>query len=761
MKSLGFNYEITIGKRFWLWFAVFLLFLLSATLDIYTTNPGSRFMLTKNFARYFRFWIDPADRNRYSYLDYAIHDGKIYSDKPPVLALLAVPFYWLGMLLAYLLYGFDATVLEQDEMAKIVIVFAILIVNSIGILRCYDLLENLGYSEKTRFITTISIGFGSLFYSYAHTFFSHALVASFLIMTLYHLTNIETPAKSHKKRDALLAGMFLGFAMGSDYVILFVVPLFYLFLLLNEHAFTSFAEVKKHIVHTILFTVPMFIIGLFVLFYNFVCFGNPFHTAYRYLPQYFLEYQHFLNPVTNGIYVVLFSNAHGMLLFTPLLFFAILGVPFTFKDNPKLASLLLSIFFLIVFFYGKSYKPDAGLNYGDRFILAAATIFLLSMAALIERILREKNLFGGLVYVIFAIPSFFFSFAGAWISIFPSGGEAMQNPLFGDDTGVGHVQNFYFFLTTITNVSVWIHMLQGNPFPAFTSSSILRSSRLLFLFLSGLVIYSFFKYCKVEFLNVSHGRIHNEARPPPFSRKMGIFSTSTMGGYLILFCLMYIFYLAKELSTATNIDNLAKIYPDDIFYTIFIGLLYVIGLLYSLFYKESPKQQKPTSYILQQPYTFFILGVTMIFFRLTVSFTPIHSYLNDVNLEVLAFIGIMSVFGLFFSLWGIILQEKESLIFVFNYLISRTNTQTLQLNQRFRKTSRYVSHYQIALPFLISATLIYIVFGVEFFLSYFLLFWVHTFSLYSITGFLWRIAMLYEIIGFSYMIFMAYKSQHS
>ena len=63
---------IAESYRFRFFLFILLIYIAGATLDITNTNPGSRFMLTKEIAQEGDFVIREEVRERYSYLDFSV-----------------------------------------------------------------------------------------------------------------------------------------------------------------------------------------------------------------------------------------------------------------------------------------------------------------------------------------------------------------------------------------------------------------------------------------------------------------------------------------------------------------------------------------------------------------------------------------------------------------------------------------------------------------------------------------------------------------
>jgi hypothetical protein len=109
-----------------------------------------------------------------------------------------------------------------------------------------------------------------------------------------------------------------------------------------------------------------------------IVYGGPFETGYLSIRDFLWR--------SPAFFAVLFSSNHGLLSWTPLLGFAILGlVLFVFR----LSNVGIPFFAAVVAFYiFISFYPDwTGISsYGNRFFISLTPLFILGLAYLLERI---------------------------------------------------------------------------------------------------------------------------------------------------------------------------------------------------------------------------------------------------------------------------------------------------------------------------------------------------------------------------------------
>ncbi|MFW9777399.1 MAG: hypothetical protein ACFFE8_01015 [Candidatus Heimdallarchaeota archaeon] len=475
----GFIEQSIKGFRFRLFLFIFVIYIAGATLDVTNTNPGSRFMLTKAIAKYGEFSIRPEDQERYSYLDYSVFNGSIFSDKAPGISLLGVPIYWIGEFFAVNLLGVDPNNWQLvDDVIKFLFMFCVLAFGAFVTVKMYDLLHMVNVSHRNAHITAVFFGLGSLFYVYIGTLFSHGITAGFLVLVLYYGTSFRQELKAN---SLLWSSIFSGFAIVCDYVLLFLLPFFFLYIFIPFHWNLKDmkrywkAYLKSYGSFLTLYIIPLVLCGFLVLFYNFAAFGDPFTTPYSY-SQAFWDKQHFANSQQYGFDVLVFSRHHGLLAFMPILLVSVFGLFFMLKRTPALAVLTITIPCWILLLYSKYFLPSGGLAYGPRHLVSITPFLIIPLAFLLDArrspspFSSMRNLISSIFVLILKIGSlvlglltFLISFAGAWVGVYPLGGEGMLDPIWGTADQIGHMDVLlsWFQLSIETHGRISIEVLNG------------------------------------------------------------------------------------------------------------------------------------------------------------------------------------------------------------------------------------------------------------------------------------------------------------
>jgi hypothetical protein len=476
------------GFRFRLFLFIFLIYVAGATLDVTNTNPGSRFMLTKAIAKYGEFSIRSEDQERYSYLDYSIFNGSIFSDKAPGISLLGVPIYWVGEFFVINLLRVDPNNWQLvDDIIKFFFMICVLAFGAFVTVKMYDLLRSVNITHRNAHITTVFFGLGSLFYVYIGTLFSHSITAGFLLLALFYATSFR---QAPRASSLIWSSLFSGYMIVCDYVLLFILPFLILYILIpfpwNLKGIKPYWKTyfEMYVSTFILYLIPLILCGLLVLFYNFAAFGDPFKSPYSY-SQAFWDKQHFANSQLEGIDVLVFSRHHGLLTFMPILLVSVFGLFFMLKRVPSLGVLSITIPGWMLLLYSKYFLPSGGLAYGPRHLVSIIPLLVIPLAFLLDSS-KASSPFSSIKNVISTTIIFFLKISGIVLGVYPLGGEGMLDPIWGTADQIGHIEALlrWFQFSIEFHGQISIEVLQGVLEGGFELNFILFRFK---VFLSGFV----------------------------------------------------------------------------------------------------------------------------------------------------------------------------------------------------------------------------------------------------------------------------------
>ena len=406
------------------------------------------------------------------------HLGIIYSDKAPGLALLTVPIYWFGEIISINLFGIDPSDhFMIDYFVKILIIISILALGAFTIIKFYDLLRILGISHRSANWTALVLAFGSLFYVYIGTFFSHSITASFILLAIY----FSTKYRLKKEISSLLwTSILSGFVVVCDYILLFLLPFLFCYTFipfpwkLKDIGENLKYLVKHYFAAFTLYLIPIILCGLLVAFYNFICFNDPFKSPYAYA-WYFADNQHFSESMFKGLEILLVSRHHGLFNFMPIVIITIIGLIPMFKKAPALASLCTSLSLLIILLYSKYFLASGGLCYGPRQIVSIVPLLIIPLGFIFDlkdegKILLKLQesirltsitIIKGIAIILSGL-SFLANFAGSWVGVYPPSQDIID-PIWGSSDYIGHVNVLFSWInfSLNTNGSISLEILQG------------------------------------------------------------------------------------------------------------------------------------------------------------------------------------------------------------------------------------------------------------------------------------------------------------
>ena len=397
--------DFLTSERFLLFAAILLVFLASASLGRFGTNPSSRFMLTKDLVLYHQLNLSKADVDFYSGLDYSKKDGNLFSDKPPGFSFLTVPLYVAGDYL----YKIGVNLPKEDSFnyggdanAFFLMVIFVIVFNAAGCVKFFDVLRIM-FSKKASLITTIIFSFGTLFIVYSYNLFLHSFVASLLVFSVYYLF------KGGKK--LILSGIFLGFAILCEYAIILVAPVFVLYIF-------SFGNFRKNILN---FSIPIVILLGMLGIYNWLAFGSPFTFSYMFST--FIDTQKFDHPILQGLNELAVSTWRGLFFYNPIFLLSFLGFFLMRKSHKKESFLFIFPFLIYLFFFAAYRYLSGGLAYGPRHLVSVLPFlgFLLTPCfdkkyySKIKEFGFNEILFFSIVMLLLAV-SFFHTFLGTFVT---------------------------------------------------------------------------------------------------------------------------------------------------------------------------------------------------------------------------------------------------------------------------------------------------------------------------------------------------------
>lgn len=395
---------------------VFLIYVVTIHCTLQGPNPTSHFLLTKSIAERSSFWFPLEYKDQYWLSpDYAQIEDKLYSEKAPGLSFLAVPFFIFGKILGNVLIesnsifkAFISPYLDiypdKDILSVVGIQVGLSFLATFGILRLYDVSRIMGISERSSIFASLTTAFATPYWVYARTMFGHVPAGVFLICSLYHILKFREEKRTF---HLILAGFFSGYGFVIEFPSLFAIPWLAVLVVLpiNQSNFSW----KNRFTSLILYGIATAISALPLFYYNLVSFGDMTANALSF--SHWADYLHLLEPVHEGIIVLLLSNDRGLLYFSPIVLFGFAGLLLAYRRYPLETVTIISMILCFIIFYAKKLESHGGAAFGPRYIVPTLLLVGLGFGWVIEFMKSSSLTQGGIIVT--GVWSFLSAFLGS------------------------------------------------------------------------------------------------------------------------------------------------------------------------------------------------------------------------------------------------------------------------------------------------------------------------------------------------------------
>jgi hypothetical protein len=322
----------------WL-FGIFAFFLPAAT-----WNPVSRFDLTRAIVEHGSLRIDPYVKNTG---DRAFVHGRWYTDKPPVVSVVAVPVYAAVHLVHkvrhltpdYQVLGtalHPAVRLEPNQAFQQALYACSLVTNglagvAVGLL-LFELLRR-RTSSRIAFASSTLVVLGTPLFSYSTSFYSHVPTAALLLGAVVALDQRgeRTPDALPSRARVRIAGACLALAPGCEYLCAAPAALIGLWFLAGPARGARRRALGDLVLGAAL---PVLLLAA----YHTVAFGVPWRTGYSFMtkPEFVAGHASGLLgihlPTGRGAFGLSFGVRRGLFYLSPL---AVIGVLFGFAHAKR------------------------------------------------------------------------------------------------------------------------------------------------------------------------------------------------------------------------------------------------------------------------------------------------------------------------------------------------------------------------------------------------------------------------------------------
>jgi hypothetical protein len=301
-------------------------------------------------------------------------------------AILWAPFLLLthaGVLLARTL---GSSVLAEGFSApyRITMAFATALYGFLSLLLAFRLARQY-VEERWALLATVSIWWASSLpvYMYFNPSWSHAHSAFAVALFVWYWHETRTSRSLAQWFFlALIAGLMIDvyYANATVLAILAVeaIPQYLSGLRRDSRASVQKPTLSKLFLSHLFFALILLVSTMPTFLTRYIIYGNAFESGYIPLRDWHWSSPAFLS--------VLFSSNHGLLTWTPVLLFSILGLFLYWRRVPRIGTPL--IFGFLAFYVFIACYPDwAGISsYGNRFFVSLTSLFVLGLAVFLDRL---------------------------------------------------------------------------------------------------------------------------------------------------------------------------------------------------------------------------------------------------------------------------------------------------------------------------------------------------------------------------------------
>ena len=238
--------------------------------------------------------------------------------------------------------------------------------------------------DRWALLATFSIWWASSLpiYMYFNPSWSHAHSAFAVALFLWYWHKTRA---ARSRRDWFILALIAGLMMDVYYVnafVLFVlviegIPHYLAALRHDSGPSVETLRLSDLIVSHVLFALTLLVCLLPTFITRYFIYGNPFESGYPPLRNW-----PWFSP---ALLRVLFSSNHGLLAWTPILLFSILGLFLFWRREPCLGAPLLAAFLAFYIFIACCPFWDGLSSYGSRYFVSLTPLFVLGLAVFLDR----------------------------------------------------------------------------------------------------------------------------------------------------------------------------------------------------------------------------------------------------------------------------------------------------------------------------------------------------------------------------------------
>jgi len=299
---------------------------------------------------------------------------KLPAKYPIGTAILLIPFFLLahGLVIMLQTLGFDLQLDGYNIIYQIISALGSLIYAFFGVLLTYNLGRKI-FKDKLTFFGAVGIWLATplIYYMTMEPLNSQPL--SFFSVSLFIYLWF-----SSRKSKKIYLWIILGLVGGLMSIVRYQDALFILIPMID-------LLISKKIFNICLIVFFAGFVGIFQLWANNYLFGSAFITSYS-----GIGFPYLTSP---KILYSLFSLERGLLVWSPILIFALIGLYWFIKKSKLVGSLLLFSFLAQLYIVSSWTDPSQGDSFGNRILLNSNLIFALGIMQFLKEYQTYQKLF--------------------------------------------------------------------------------------------------------------------------------------------------------------------------------------------------------------------------------------------------------------------------------------------------------------------------------------------------------------------------------
>lgn len=299
--------------------------------------------------------------------------GKFFSSYGLGMALILVPFYFIGHLTAEIFKQ-----IPHDYITQFAVSLANPVILSLLAVVLFKLLRELQYSLKVSFISIVIYSFCTMSFIYVRSGFAEPMICLLVVMAALEMFRFY---KNNDSKNLLFAGICIGYAIFIKKNSLILFPAFLIYFL---YLVFSANKKEKRVLNYAAFFFPIVCSFIAILIQNKLMYGGIAQTEFGGIHDTLLKIRTDGHPI-KGLCHYLFSTGKGYLIYNIALIPAIFAIKDFFKKEKNLCIFIFSLVALNIAYYSWVFTRDSLFSWGPRYLLPTLPLFTLFFAEFIEK----------------------------------------------------------------------------------------------------------------------------------------------------------------------------------------------------------------------------------------------------------------------------------------------------------------------------------------------------------------------------------------